>query len=347
MSPHASTSSDHGRPKRKCSLQPIIEDDDEQEAVSQKMRSSSPAPTVKTRQLSTPLRITIPEEENCKLSDDLADSCRTLCKICGSAFTLPHMRSHTMIKHELQITKYKDLYGPFEIIEKVFHKCHLCGKILLLDSDAMGGHIKGTHKMKEKEYKERFMTYSNAKAESKTSSTASKKKFKPSSSKVTYSGEQSTSKVEVKNDSAASKENSKPQYDFKTTFPDFEYSCNLKHCELCEHGGVNVLLETLASSEFRGELEETLLNQDTTVASSGAELVTVEESCSVGQGGWSKKFLPTDILVGGELDDDEDENNHDENFNDESFYCSEESLLEESTESSSNSSEDDTDEDGL
>ena len=66
------------------------------------------------------------------------------------------MRSHTIKYHGIQITKYKDMYGPFEIIEKVFHKCHLCGKIVLMDSDVLGGHIKKTHKMKEKDYKEKY-----------------------------------------------------------------------------------------------------------------------------------------------------------------------------------------------
>ena len=47
-----------------------------------------------------------------------------------------------------------ELHGPFKIIEHVYHKCHLCDKILILDNDAMGGHIKFTHKMKEKVYKE-------------------------------------------------------------------------------------------------------------------------------------------------------------------------------------------------
>ena len=69
------------------------------------------------------------------------------------------MRMHTISKHDLQITRYKELYGLFEIIEQVFHKCHICGKLVLLDNDALGIHIKKTHKMKEKDYKERFMIY--------------------------------------------------------------------------------------------------------------------------------------------------------------------------------------------
>ena len=107
------------------------------------------------------LRVPIPtDEENCKFSDNLADIVRTLCQICEASVTLSGMRRHTRLKHKLQITKYKELHGPFKIIEHVFHKCHLCDKIMLLDRDAMGGHIKGTHKMKEKDYTEQFMFYS-------------------------------------------------------------------------------------------------------------------------------------------------------------------------------------------
>ena len=79
------------------------------------------------------------------------------------------MRRHTKLKHKMRITKYKELHGPFEITEHVFHKCHLCDKILLLDNDAMGGHIKFTHKMKEKVYKEQFMYYSSQSSKTESS----------------------------------------------------------------------------------------------------------------------------------------------------------------------------------
>ena len=57
------------------------------------------------------MRVPIPSEEDCKLSDNLADSVKTLCEICQTPVTLTGMRSHTMLKHEIQITKYKELYG--------------------------------------------------------------------------------------------------------------------------------------------------------------------------------------------------------------------------------------------
>ena len=72
------------------------------------------------------------------------------------------MRSHTVQSHGVQITKYKEMYGQLEIIEKVFHKCHLCGKIVLLDSDTLGAHIKRAHKMKERAYKKKFCIYKPA-----------------------------------------------------------------------------------------------------------------------------------------------------------------------------------------
>ena len=85
------------------------------------------------------------------------------------------MRAHTQNVHNLQITKYKEIHGQFEILEVptlklphitcfysvqvVWHSCHICGKLVLMDSDALGGHIKGTHKMKEKDYKEQYCVY--------------------------------------------------------------------------------------------------------------------------------------------------------------------------------------------
>ena len=110
----------------------------------------------------TTLKYTVDNPSSCKISDNLSDSCKTHCKICGEAFFLGYMRTHTLKFHGIQITKYKEMYGQFEIIEKVFHKCHLCGLVVLMDSDILGGHIKGTHKMKEKDYKEKYCIYSDS-----------------------------------------------------------------------------------------------------------------------------------------------------------------------------------------
>ena len=49
------------------------------------------------------------------------------------------------------------------IYQEVWHRCYLCGELVLLDNDHLGGHIKSVHKMKEKAYKEKYIV-SNTKA---------------------------------------------------------------------------------------------------------------------------------------------------------------------------------------
>jgi len=308
------------RPKRKCSTPALGQSPPSLNPTKRNIdsgnikQSESTLPSLekKTKVMkknSTPLRVSIPDEGDCKLSDDLADSVKTLCQICQLPVTLTGMRSHTLLKHEIQITKYKELYGPFQIIEHIFHKCHLCGKILLLDSDAMGGHIKGIHKMKERDYKTRFMTYQAA------------------------SRSDSGGIIEDNKTSAPNVE-----YDFKTTFPDFEYACNLKHCELCGREGVKVPLEQLeekSNNEFN-DFGKLCAKTDTEEFD---DIVNVKSSCVSGQGGWTKKFLPTDVLLGNHLKDETDGGDNDEYDN---FDYSDESLIVDS-DSSDSSDEDNCD----
>jgi len=289
-------SSTSGRPKRKCVT----------EAATEKLSvlpgpsiEASPTPSKKKvkKFTVTPLRVPIPtDQENCKFSDDLADSVRTLCQICEASVTLTGMRSHTMLKHKLQITKYKELHGPFEIIEHVYHKCHICDKILLLDSDAMGAHIKGIHKMKEKLYKEQFMINSNqlSKAESSSGKTGA-----------------------VKKKAVKSDDDPEVEYDLKTTFPDYEYSCALKHCELCGRDGASVDLDGSDNEEQGIKKEDEIATIQTGQVEEDGEPMF---SC-IGQGGWSKKLLLTDVLLG------EDFKMNDDDSEKSSIDYSEESLL--------------------
>ena len=75
------------------------------------------------------------------------------------------MRSHTLGRHKVRITKYKEIHGPFIIIDIVYHKCQLCEKLILLDSDFLGVHIRTIHKMTEREYKDKYMFKINNKSE--------------------------------------------------------------------------------------------------------------------------------------------------------------------------------------
>ena len=51
----------------------------------------------------------------------------------------------------------------------VYHKCELCGKLVLLDGDFLGAHIKNKHKMKESVYYNQYMINNPAKSSKKQS----------------------------------------------------------------------------------------------------------------------------------------------------------------------------------
>ena len=42
-------------------------------------------------------------------------------QICEKPYPLTGMRNHTKTAHGLQITKYKEIYGPFEILQVLLH----------------------------------------------------------------------------------------------------------------------------------------------------------------------------------------------------------------------------------
>ena len=42
----------------------------------------------------------------------------------------------------MTITEYKEKYGTtYKLIERVYHKCGICGASMLFDSDAIAGHV--------------------------------------------------------------------------------------------------------------------------------------------------------------------------------------------------------------
>jgi len=199
------------------------------------------------------------EDEDLIISDNLEDCNKTTCKICYSTFPLTYMRNHTLKKHQIQVTKYKEKYGEFEIIEpQIYHKCHLCNKLLLLDRDRLGGHIKGTHKMKETDYMTKYMTYARSVSKRKTSPVPprlKKSRRKPSREK------------------AAADEEIEPAPPSKADSPiniflgDEEYFCNEAPCEFCERAKAIVKLDPLETSFLLEELD--YLSRYTDEASKG------------------------------------------------------------------------------
>jgi hypothetical protein len=211
------------------------------------------------------VKVAANDPTGCKLSDDLADSCKTLCKICGEAFFLVAMRGHTLRQHNIQITKYKEVHGPFEIIEKVYHKCHLCGKVVLLDGDTLGSHIKTAHKMKEKAYKEQYCINTAAKvmkagtlmknigvkqaqkilkkdSEDPEDSENSEDSEESEDSEDSEDSDSEDSEKDQKKTRNKLSEKSKSVKEPFDPLTDVYYDCNLKHCDQCDKQSLVVQL---------------------------------------------------------------------------------------------------------
>ena len=91
-------------------------------------------------------------------SNDMAHCCKHQCRVCNKIYTMTAMRGHTRT-HNITIKEYTDKYGSprDNIITEVWHKCGLCFKEFLLDSDNVHKHA-NWHQMKLKEYNARFIT---------------------------------------------------------------------------------------------------------------------------------------------------------------------------------------------
>ena len=118
------------------------------------------------------------EKENfgdIRYSNDMRDACKTTCQICKAAVFLTTLRGHTRNTHKVPIEEYKKVYGNHRnnIIEKVFHKCGICLKTVLLDSDEMSHHLKKNHSISHKNYNADYMV-----TRKKTEQTSSKSKIR-------------------------------------------------------------------------------------------------------------------------------------------------------------------------
>ena len=100
-----------------------------------------------------------PDSENCRFSNCMRDAVRSICQICGSPETWNNMRNHTNKVHGIRITAYKQKYGQLteHLVEKVFHKCGVCGRVLLLDPDILAPHVRN-HDMSHRQYSAKYMT---------------------------------------------------------------------------------------------------------------------------------------------------------------------------------------------
>ena len=116
---------------------------------SKKLRISNHTKDATTTELSTSL----------KFSNNTKDVVQTICQLCKGHYYFVNMRVHTRKVHKLSISDYKAKYGNLDrnIAEEIYHKCGICSKALLFDSDSMVLHTK-KHGLTHKEYSSRYLT---------------------------------------------------------------------------------------------------------------------------------------------------------------------------------------------
>lgn len=103
------------------------------------------------------------ELERIRVSNNMKDVVRTLCLMCeeDNPVVLSRLRMHTKTAHGIPLSEYKKQFNiaserEHVLVEKVLHKCGVCGILLLLCSDVIAVHIK-RHKISHANYNATFM----------------------------------------------------------------------------------------------------------------------------------------------------------------------------------------------
>ena len=94
------------------------------------------------------------------ISNDLAHYTLVECAICNLHLPMTRLRSHTKSVHKVTITEYKAMFGAeLTPLAVVWHRCGICHKLVMLDSDHIAVHLKsgGHPKITHKNYNEAFM----------------------------------------------------------------------------------------------------------------------------------------------------------------------------------------------
>ena len=101
------------------------------------------------------------ELKELRISNNTRDVIRTVCQLCQGDFPVSRMRMHTKQCHGIPVSEYKVQFNiasdrDYQLVEKVLHKCGICGHFLLLCADVIAVHIK-RHKITHANYNATFM----------------------------------------------------------------------------------------------------------------------------------------------------------------------------------------------
>ena len=96
-------------------------------------------------------------------SSNPLNSCKIFCGICDKVINLSGLSKHVKNVHKTTGKEYKALFGDprKQIIKLVFHKCVICQKVLLLNTDDISKHLRKAHQLAYKEYMSKHMLEGN------------------------------------------------------------------------------------------------------------------------------------------------------------------------------------------
>ena len=129
-------------------------------AGGQLVRRSRENGTLETaRKLEAP-RVRYTADDGSLVSNDMFDYVRVGCRLCRKRVNMSNLRGHTRRCHSTTITEYKRIYGAELIpVELVWHKCGICGDLVMLDFDCIEKHLnqKGHPEITHQAYKLLYM----------------------------------------------------------------------------------------------------------------------------------------------------------------------------------------------
>ena len=94
-------------------------------------------------------------------TDDINQVCKIRCQVCEKKIVMSNMNKHITEVHCLEVNEYKEFYGYQNIVQKTYHRCGVCQRVLLFDILEIGAHLKKQkHTISLKEYSSRFLVNS-------------------------------------------------------------------------------------------------------------------------------------------------------------------------------------------
>ena len=96
--------------------------------------------------------------EGGRFSDKIADYSTCECMICNKVFKYKSFLPHLQSAHEVSFPHYRRTYGDVKIIDKVKHRCKICGAVFVYFADNLKKHLR-KHGMSVGKYQSEYLEH--------------------------------------------------------------------------------------------------------------------------------------------------------------------------------------------